>query len=50
MIPERTPVDHPWRRMPNHAITSHISDTSLSAQTRYGAGTLAGAGANAYQR
>ncbi|MCM5704392.1 NAD-dependent formate dehydrogenase [Larsenimonas salina] len=72
-FPQPAPVDHPWRRMPNHAMTPHISGTSLSAQTRYAAGTLeilqdflegtplreeylivdagtlAGAGANAYQ-
>lgn len=38
--PQPAPVDHPWRRMPNHAMTPHISGTSLSAQTRYAAGTL----------
>ncbi|MEM9844758.1 MAG: NAD-dependent formate dehydrogenase, partial [Pseudomonadota bacterium] len=34
--PER---DHPWRSMPNHGMTPHISGTSLSAQARYAAGT-----------
>jgi formate dehydrogenase len=38
--PQPTPVDHPWRRMPHHGMTPHISGTSLSAQTRYAAGTL----------
>ena len=33
--PER---DHPWRTMPNHGMTPHISGTSLSAQARYAAG------------
>ncbi|MEO1381523.1 MAG: NAD-dependent formate dehydrogenase, partial [Pseudomonadota bacterium] len=33
--PER---DHPWRSMPNHGMTPHISGTSLSAQARYAAG------------
>jgi formate dehydrogenase len=38
--PQPAPVDHPWRRMPHHGMTPHISGTSLSAQTRYAAGTL----------
>jgi len=38
--PQPTPVDHPWRRMPHHGMTPHIAGTSLSAQTRYAAGTL----------
>ncbi len=38
--PQPAPVDHPWRRMPNHGMTPHISGSSLSAQTRYAAGTL----------
>ncbi|MEM9706795.1 MAG: NAD-dependent formate dehydrogenase [Pseudomonadota bacterium] len=33
--PER---DHPWRSMPHHGMTPHISGTSLSAQARYSAG------------
>ena len=33
--PER---DHPWRTMPHHGMTPHISGTSLSAQARYAAG------------
>ncbi len=32
------PNDHPWRTMPNHAMTPHTSGTSLSAQARYAAG------------
>lgn len=39
-FPQPAPVDHPWRRMPNHGMTPHVSGTSLSAQTRYAAGTL----------
>jgi len=34
-FPQPAPKDHPWRTMPNHAMTPHISGTSLSAQTRY---------------
>jgi len=34
-FPQPPPKDHPWRTMPNHAMTPHISGTSLSAQTRY---------------
>jgi len=37
-FPQPAPKDHPWRTMPNHAMTPHISGTSLSAQTRYAAG------------
>lgn len=37
-FPQPPPRDHPWRSMPNHAMTPHISGTSLSAQTRYAAG------------
>merc|ERR1711865_1156169 len=36
--PQPPPKDHPWRTMPNHAMTPHISGTSLSAQHRYCAG------------
>jgi formate dehydrogenase len=39
-FPQPAPVDHPWRRMPHHGMTPHISGTSLSAQARYAAGTL----------
>jgi formate dehydrogenase len=37
-FPQPPPKDHPWRSMPNHAMTPHISGTSLSAQARYAAG------------
>jgi formate dehydrogenase len=37
--PQPPPADHPWRTMPNNAMTPHVSGTSLSAQARYGAGT-----------
>ncbi len=37
--PQPAPADHPWRTMPHHGMTPHISGTSLSAQTRYAAGT-----------
>jgi formate dehydrogenase len=37
--PQPAPKDHPWRTMPHHGMTPHISGTSLSAQTRYSAGT-----------
>ena len=37
-FPQPAPQDHPWRTMPNHGMTPHISGTSLSAQTRYSAG------------
>jgi len=36
--PQPPPVGHPWRKMPNHMMTPHISGTSLSAQARYCAG------------
>jgi formate dehydrogenase len=37
--PQPAPKDHPWRSMPHHGMTPHISGTSLSAQARYAAGT-----------
>ncbi|MFE1172316.1 NAD-dependent formate dehydrogenase [Streptomyces sp. NPDC058773] len=37
--PQPPPPDHPWRTMPYEAMTPHVSGTSLSAQTRYAAGT-----------
>lgn len=37
-FPQPPPNDHPWRSMPHHAMTPHISGTSLSAQARYAAG------------
>jgi formate dehydrogenase len=36
--PQPAPADHPWRRMPNHALTIHVSGTSLEAQQRYADG------------
>jgi formate dehydrogenase len=38
-FPQPPPGDHPWRSMPHHGMTPHISGTSLSAQARYAAGT-----------
>ncbi len=38
-FPQPAPNDHPWRTMSNHAMTPHTSGTSLSAQSRYAAGT-----------
>ncbi|WP_028936539.1 NAD-dependent formate dehydrogenase [Pseudonocardia spinosispora] len=37
--PQPAPADHPWRTMPNHGMTPHISGSTLSAQTRYANGT-----------
>jgi len=37
-FPQPAPQDHPWRLMPHHGMTPHISGTSLSAQARYAAG------------
>jgi formate dehydrogenase len=37
--PQPAAKDHPWRTMPHHGMTPHTSGTSLSAQTRYAAGT-----------
>lgn len=37
--PQPAPGDHPWRTMPHHGMTPHISGSSLSAQARYTAGT-----------
>src|SRR5919112_2187350 len=36
--PEPAPPDHPWRQMPRHAMTPHVSGTTLEAQQRYAAG------------
>jgi formate dehydrogenase len=33
--PQPAPPDHPWRTMPNHAMTPHVSGTTLEAQKRY---------------
>lgn len=37
-FPQPAPNDHPWRTMPHHGMTPHVSGTSLSAQARYAAG------------
>jgi formate dehydrogenase len=37
-FPQPPPADHPWRSMPHHGMTPHISGSSLSAQARYAAG------------
>lgn len=37
-FPQPAPKDHPWRNMPHHGMTPHVSGTSLSAQARYAAG------------
>ena len=37
--PQPAPTDHPWRTMPHHGMTPHVSGTSLSAQARYAAWT-----------
>jgi formate dehydrogenase len=37
--PQPAPSDHPWRTMPHHGMTLHISGSSLSAQAPYAAGT-----------
>ena len=37
-FPQPAPPDHPWRTMPHHGMTPHVSGTSLSAQARYAAG------------
>jgi formate dehydrogenase len=37
-FPQPAPKSHPWRTMPYHGMTPHISGSTLSAQTRYAAG------------
>jgi formate dehydrogenase len=37
-FPQPPPRDHPWRAMPHHGMTPHISGSSLAAQARYAAG------------
>src|SRR6266508_631773 len=37
-FPQPASRDHPWRSMPNHGMTPHVSGSSLSAQARYAAG------------
>lgn len=36
--PQPAPSDHPWRHMPCHAMTPHVSGTTLEAQKRYAQG------------
>ena len=36
--PQPAPAEHPWRGMPNHAMTPHVSGTTLEAQKRYADG------------
>jgi formate dehydrogenase len=38
-FPQPPAKDHPWRTMPHHGMTPHISGSSLAAQARYAAGT-----------
>jgi formate dehydrogenase len=38
-FPQPPPKEHPWRQIPHHAMISHVSGTTLSAQARYSAGT-----------
>lgn len=33
-FPQPPSRDHPWRSMPHHAMTPHVSGTTLSAQVR----------------
>ncbi|HEX5640796.1 MAG TPA: NAD-dependent formate dehydrogenase [Thermoleophilia bacterium] len=37
--PQPAPASHPWRTMPHHGMTPHISGSSLPAQARYASGT-----------
>jgi len=37
--PQPAPADHPWRHMPHHGMTPHVSGTSLPSQAKYAAGT-----------
>jgi formate dehydrogenase len=36
--PQPAAPDHPWRTMPHHAMTPHVSGTTLEAQKRYADG------------
>src|SRR5258708_31462243 len=38
-FPQPAPRDHPWRSMPHHGMTPHISGSSLSAQAPSAPGT-----------
>src|SRR6516162_10069327 len=35
LFPRPPPKDHPWRTMPQRAMTPHVSGTTLSARARY---------------
>ena len=37
-FPQPAPPNHPWRKMPHHAMTPHVSGTTLEAQKRYADG------------
>ncbi|HEV3436026.1 MAG TPA: NAD-dependent formate dehydrogenase [Gemmata sp.] len=37
-FPQPPHKNHPWRTMPHHAMTPHVSGTTLAAQARYAAG------------
>lgn len=37
-FPQPAESDHPWRTMPHHGMTPHVSGSTLSAQARYAAG------------
>lgn len=37
-FPQPASANHPWRTMPHHGMTPHVSGTTLSAQARYAAG------------
>ncbi|KAH7292304.1 hypothetical protein KP509_29G061300 [Ceratopteris richardii] len=36
--PQPAPKDHPWRSMAYHAMTPHVSGTTIDGQVRYSAG------------
>ena len=40
--PQPAPADHPWRKMPRHAMTPHYSGTTLDAQVSRPAGWAEG--------
>lgn len=39
-FPQPAPKDHPWRYMPNQAMTPHISGTTIDAQVLLVSGYL----------
>jgi formate dehydrogenase len=41
-FPQPAPLDHPWRSMPNHAMTPHTSGTTLSAHSYSGGNATGG--------